>query len=148
MNEPLQVSEKYLVDILKQKLKTLDRDVDLIIGVGKGGLVPAVYAAYYLEVPLTHMGLKSYDKHTQTYHAEITQHPVVDHSIHRRILVIDDVNDSGFTFAYINNYMNNILGIPKEDITFLSVYGKHKTTFKSEVCEYVPDDQWIVFPWD
>ena len=145
---PLHIIETHLVDILKNKLKVLDLNVDLVIGIGRGGLIPAVYAAYKLNVPLTHMGIKSYDKHQQTYHAEITQHPVINHLKHSKILIIDDVNDTGFTFKYVENYLTTILGIPKTDLTFLSVYGKHKTTYKSEVCEYVDDDCWIIFPWD
>lgn len=142
------ITTDHIVSILKQKIDELQVKPDLILGIGRGGLVPAVFAAYHLNIPLTNMSIKSYDKHKQTYHAEILQHPVVDHHIHNNILVIDDVNDTGFTFEYVKHYLCHMLGMPENNLKFLSVIGKRHSMFKSEVCEYVDNDKWVVFPWD
>lgn len=142
------VGHDHLVYILKQKLKSCIKP-DVIVGISKGGMVPAVYAAYHLGVPLTCMGVKSYNKHEQTYFGEITQYPVLP-IFTKNILVIDDINDTGYTFRFVDNYLRNAVAKQpvKPKINFLSIFGKRKTTFNSMVCEIVPDDQWVVFPWD
>lgn len=142
------VTHDHLCTVLKKQLDTLTSNYNLIIGVSRGGMVPAVYASYYLNIPLTCMGVKSYDKHQQTYRGEITQLPVITDPENARILVIDDVNDTGYTFKFIYDHLTKYQKVPTDKITFLSVYGKKKTTYTSFVCEWVPDDTWIVFPWD
>lgn len=161
------VTEKEIESLVKTKLTELNCRYDLVMGVARGGLVPAVYASYALYAPLTVIGIKSYDKHKQTYRGEITQHPVLVDPNHqylqaathdpaafswvtpkpKRVLIVDDVNDTGYTFRFIQGYLSNPM-LKHNHYDFLSVFGKNKTTFQSIVCKTVPDDEWIVFPWD
>ncbi|NBP02353.1 MAG: hypothetical protein EBU90_20000 [Proteobacteria bacterium] len=123
---------------------------DLIIGVGRGGLIPATYISYELDVPMTCMIVKSYDKHKQTYNCEVFQHPRVPREA-KNVLVVDDINDTGCTFSFIKNYFDQTAGFDdaaKPNLQFLSIFGKPHTTFESIVGEWVSNDEWVIFPWD
>lgn len=142
------VSINHIITILKTKLDELNVKPDLVIGIGRGGLVPAVYTAYHFDVDLTNMGLTSYTGQQQLNEIKIRQGPTINHCNHNNILIVDDINDTGNTFQFVSDYLTNTIGMPVENLTFLSIFGKRSSKFKSVVCEYIDEDNWICFPWE
>jgi hypoxanthine phosphoribosyltransferase len=86
------------------------------------------------------LGLKSYEEERQ---GEVEIYQVPEISTMDRILLIDDISDSGTSFKLTKDML-----IDKEVIT-ASLFLKHKTAFKPNVYgKIVPDDLWVVFPWE
>ena len=111
-----------------------------IIGVARGGLVPACVVARELNVRLVEtICIASYD-HTQQGEAKILK-PMDSFGDGTGWLVIDDLVDTGNTFKIIRKHL------PKAH--YAAVYGKPQgiptvDTFITEVSQ----DTWIFFPWD
>ncbi len=80
---------------------------DYIVGLTRGGLVPAVMLSHYLDVPMHSLGVSLRDntglgpesncwmaEDAYGYKSEDDQDP-------KRILIVDDINDSGATLNWI-----------------------------------------------
>jgi hypoxanthine phosphoribosyltransferase len=112
-----------------------------IIGLSRGGLIPAVIISNMLNVRKVYsIGLKSYTGEEKD-HFELYQIPEV--SKMDKILLIDDISDSGESFK---NTKEMLVG---KTVVTASLTLKHKTAFKPDVYgKAVKDDVWVVFPWE
>lgn len=112
-----------------------------IIGLSRGGLIPAVIISNMLNIRKVYsIGMRSYTD-TEKDHFEIYQVPEV--SKMDKILLIDDISDSGESFISTKEML-----VGKTVIT-ASLTLKHKTKFKPDVFgKAVKDDIWVVFPWE
>ena len=119
-------------------------DYDYIVGVLRGGLVPATILSHYTGIPLDIIKWSTRD---------FTQN-VVNHEIAKllnegvNIVLVDDINDSGRTFFEIKQSLN-YNSDTKGKLTTISVLERHNTQYKSDYCgEIVSSDDWICFPWE
>lgn len=112
-----------------------------IIGLSRGGLVPSVVISNILNIRKVYsLGLKSYNE-TNKEKVEIYQIP--DISNMEKILLIDDISDTGESFNLSKEMMLN-----KEVVT-VSLYVKKGTKFMPDVYgKSVLNDVWVVFPWE
>lgn len=143
--EKKQVSYEYIsfiVDLLEQRVR---KNYDFIVGVGRGGLIPATMLAYKLKKKVISFGINTYNDVVQTDKYVIYQ-PITIPTTQSKILVVDDICDTGNTF----NIIRDIYG--KEDhldIEFASLFVKDN---KSHLVDYyglsVSDGIWLDFPWE
>lgn len=132
----------FIVDLLEQRVR---KDYDFIVGVGRGGLIPATILAYKLKKKVMSFGIKTYDDTVQTDKYVIYQ-PINIPTKASRILVVDDICDTGNTF----NIIRDIYGKEKHlTIEFASLFVKDS---KSHLVDYyglsVSDGIWLDFPWE
>ena len=108
---------------------------DCIVGVSRGGLIPATIIAYKMGVE------EVLAARVQTYH-DCPQY-IIPEVKGKRVLVVDDINDSGNTFNIL--YSNGL----NENATFCALYKKSTSSFEQGVYGVVSNsEKWIVFPWD
>ena len=143
--EKKQVSYEYIsfiVDLLEQRVRT---DYDFIVGVGRGGLIPATMLAYKLKKKVISFGINTYNDMIQTDKYVIYQ-PIPVPTKQSRILVVDDICDTGKTFNIIRDIYNKENHL---DIEFASLFVKDS---KSHLVDYyglsVSDGIWLDFPWE
>ncbi|NBW57287.1 hypothetical protein EBR43_05795 [bacterium] len=112
-----------------------------IVGLSRGGLVPGVIISNMLNVRQMHaLGMRSYADQEKT---ETHVYQVPDIASMRKILLIDDISDTGESFKQTHEMLVN-----KEVIT-VSLFLKEKTKFVPNVYgKKVKHDQWVVFPWE
>lgn len=112
-----------------------------IIGLSRGGLVPSVIISNLLNIRKVYaLGLRSY-KDQQKTDAEIYQVP--DLASMQKIILIDDISDTGESFKQISEML-----VGKEVIT-VSLFLKDKTVFVPNIyAKKVKNDSWVVFPWE
>jgi len=112
-----------------------------IIGLSRGGLIPAVVISNILNIRKVYsLGLKSYNE-TNKEKVEIYQIP--DLSNMDKILLIDDISDTGESFNLTKEMMQS------KDVITASLYVKQGTKFMPEVYgKCVLNDVWVVFPWE
>jgi len=130
-----------------------------IIGVANGGMIPATLIAKQLKVnKLLSCNLKSYQEdkpregaHSQSDVVKTISFP--EWSMLReedRVLIVDDLVDTGLTLKRIKQY-NNIINHdqPEKNWIFATLYNKPRSTLKPDhtVREF-HNDEWIVFPWE
>ncbi len=125
-----------------------------IIGISRGGLIPATLVAKYLKASEVYsLGLKSYSddsafadrRHTPDVYQNIAfSCPRLNRG--DPILLIDDISDEGNTLEYI---VKNILPDITSVVTTATLFIKDKTQFVPNIFHAkVPDNQWVIFPWE
>jgi len=128
-----------IVKELKQKYADI-MDYE-IVGISRGGLVPAVIISNLLGIRKVYsLGLKTY-KEQEKDNAEIYQVPYLANN--NKILLIDDISDTGESFIIVKKLYSH------KQLVTVSVYMKEKTKFVPDiVSESVDNNTWIVFPWE
>ena len=118
---------------------------DVIIGIARGGLVPARILSDFLETPeLAIIQIEYYVSIAQT-----RQEPILKRSLHTQItdkkaLLVDDVSDTGKSLQLAKNHLQQQ---DAKEIKTATLYAKPETITKPDYCEK-QTSHWIVFPWD
>ena len=134
------------IDVLASTIK----NVDAIIGVGRGGLIPATLLSYKLGVSvINNFQIQSYSDRNIPDAFKLWQIPE-EHFIKQfsgtaTILVVDDLSDKGKTLEFIKRYFEH----KNVKLRFVTLYIKTGTTFLPNlyVREY-STEEWLVFPWE
>jgi hypoxanthine phosphoribosyltransferase len=132
----------------------LERDnfiPDAIVGVGRGGLIPATLLAYKYNVkPLFNYTIQSYsDENLKTNDFVTFQEPGVDicNYKHKNVLVVDDLSDSGDTLLHIVDKLKHQFFLEKIKVATLAI--KEGTRFLPDYySQQYPADVWLSFPWE
>tara|TARA_R110002012_G_scaffold312520_1_gene523314 strand:- start:221 stop:682 length:462 start_codon:yes stop_codon:yes gene_type:complete len=129
-----------------------DLDITCIIGVANGGMIPATLIAKQLGVnKLLSCNLKSYQEdkprdgiHNTTDIVRINSFPGWREIKNEKLLIIDDLVDTGLTFKKIKKHLFTCDGV-----NTATLYNKPKSIYKPDhtVREF-DNDEWIVFPWE
>jgi xanthine phosphoribosyltransferase len=118
---------------------------DAVVGITRGGLVPAAIVSRELNIrTIETVSVKSYDyqaKGEVRVLKPICQDILAMHKAGRKILIVDDLVDTGATARVVRDMLPGA--------HFATVYAKPKgremvDTFITEVSQ----DTWIFFPWD
>lgn len=130
------IAENYLIDN--------DRP-DYILGLVRGGLVPAVYLSHKFDVPMLTGRLSLRDHKSIDWSSFATTFTVLDEG--KTVLVVDDMTDSGDTLNLLfdkcrfpNLKSAVLIHNLDQDSHTPDYYGR---TIDKSAC-----DQWIVFPWE
>jgi uncharacterized protein len=85
--------------LISQRLRELKLpEVDLVVGIARGGLVPAVMVAHQLGVPLALLRINYRDDDNKVRRAEPELlEPISFNPLSQRVLLVDDVSVSGAT---------------------------------------------------
>jgi hypoxanthine phosphoribosyltransferase len=134
------------IDVLANNIK----NIDAIIGVGRGGLIPATLLSYKLNVKvINNFQLQSYDDRDIPEAFKLWQAPeehfVKTFSGNATILVVDDLCDRGKTLDFIKRYFTH----KKVNLRFATLYIKEGTSFIPNL--YVRSysaEEWLNFPWE
>lgn len=118
---------------------------DYIIGVSRGGCIPATIISHKLDVPMIPIKVSTRD------HAEelIPEFAVGNERDHYRFLVVDDINDTGHTFKKIDKILNHI-GCQHIEYAVLidNEPSKFNVDYRAETINKDKDPAWIVYPWE
>lgn len=149
--------EHYVQEILRQMQKDAYRP-DYVVGLTRGGLIPATMISQYLDIPMETLKVKLRD-HADT---ESNLWMAEDAYMLKKILIVDDINDSGATLNWIKqDWMASALPNDHRWSTIWNKTVKIATLFdnessKSELSvDYsavdlnkAQEDVWIDFPWE
>jgi hypoxanthine phosphoribosyltransferase len=121
----------------------IDFKPDIIIGISRGGLVPARIMSDILGVhDVAVLGIRFYRGMGKTEESPlITQDISIDVS-GKRILIVDDVADSGKSLTFAKEHLKDAKEV------------KCATLHYKPISEYKPDyfvastTAWIVYPWE
>ncbi|KAA9393867.1 phosphoribosyltransferase [Kocuria coralli] len=118
---------------------------DLIIGVARGGLVPAGALSYAMGVKLLDaVNVEFYTDVHETLPDPVLLAPMldVDSIRNKKVLVVDDVADSGRTLALV---LELLAGFGAECRSAV-IYSKPRSIIEPDYL-WKAVDEWIVFPW-
>ena len=131
---------------ISEDIKKMKISFDMIVAVGRGGMIPARILSDRLDVRNVQLfSIRLYKGITQRNTTPTVGSFSVDIQ-GKNILLVDDILDSGITIETVINYMNSKRPVSVKTVTIMcKKSNKRKPTFFAEQCE---DDEWIVFPWE
>ncbi len=121
-----------------------DWEPDAIVGLTRGGLIPAVQFSHMFNVKLYTLNISLRDGKAPS--AKFDWKQLEKYS---RVLIIDDINDSGSTLREVHNqfytraYMNPkfaTLLSKRSSVMEVDYAGEHITKSR--------ENDWVVFPWE
>ena len=136
---------EFLSKSLALRFKLNNKNFTHVIGIARGGMIPATMISYVLGTKLLVYGVRSYDNKKQSV-IKIEQDLDFE-SLDKtsRLLVVDDICDTGKTFEHIKER----IGDKFATVRYASLFAKR--TAQKKVDHYsvlVEDDIWITFPWE
>ncbi len=135
--------EQYEKDCLKLARQLKGKKFDKIIAISRGGLIAARILSDLLSIPISHITIESYKNLKQKKTVTITEVPSA-RFYNQRILLVDEIADSGKTFKRAVSYFKNF---QLKKISTLALYIKSH-------CHPCPEyfanqiDAWIIFPYE
>lgn len=134
-----------LAKILAFKIKKSGFKPDLVIGIARGGLVPArIVCDFLLQKDLTSIKVEHWGIASTLGEAKIKYPLAVDIS-GKKVLVVDDVADTGDTYNIVMKYLT------KKNPAEIRTAVLHYKTCSSFVPDYWVEKQlewkWIIYPW-
>ena len=138
------------------ELKTFKNfEPDVIIGIARGGAIPATYIAYMLNKPLLTLSIQTYDNmqkkdniNRYSIYSNINNFILINNLKKKKLLFIDDIVDTGETLNYLKNSFKNK---EKKNLQFASLYISESTPekFYPDIYLYIKlKDSWVIFPWE
>ena len=117
---------------------------DVIVGLTRGGLIPAVRLSHMFNVKLYTLNISLRDGKCSSAGFDWRRLEK-----YRKILVVDDINDSGSTLqeVYKQGYGREIMK-PKFAALLSKSSSKFECDYSGELINKDKDNEWIVFPWE
>ena len=131
---------------LARRLK--GKQFDSVVGVSRGGLIPATIIAEHLNIRhLRTMGVHSYKLNGLGKRSKSVLYQSCSPYLSGRVLVIDDISDTGNTFKFLKDHFSRNNSI--DEIVTCSLFVRRSSSF---IPDYYHTDiigkDWIVFPWE
>lgn len=113
-----------VIDIMLKQIKASDKQYEMVAGITRGGLIPAVILSHKLELPMM----------------AITKDCMIPADVSKQTLIVDEIYDTGTTIGLVKQrnpgadfaVLYHNLNLPR-----LNYYGHIKQL-----------DHWLVFPWE
>lgn len=137
--------DSYLLEIVRQMYKDNFRP-DYIVGISRGGLVPAVKLSHYFDVPM-------YALNKEESNLWIPE----DALDGKNILIIDDINDTGKTIRKLKKEWSENpgdwskifhVGNVKFAVTINNEASKQSVDYYGYTINKYENPEWCVFPWE
>lgn len=130
---------------LAHQIQICEFDLDVIVGVSRGGLIPATILSQLLDVKLVPVCYSSKNGHGDDLNHDNQLPDLSD----RNILIVDDICDSGHTLKEMFDHYTNAGGATV--MTACVYYKHHENPIFVPNMKWITitaDSGWIVFPWE
>ncbi len=140
----------FLTQCLADQIKKRSIKYDTIIALGRGGLIPGAALSYKLNIKtLYNIGINTRQDDGKYLDTIVYQRPdkIEEGS---KILIVDDINDSGRTFTAVNSILNRNYNISSDNILYASLVKREGSEFNNNTISgnILYTSSWLVFPWD
>jgi hypoxanthine phosphoribosyltransferase len=150
-------AQKQVQELIRQMW--LDRwTPDYVVGITRGGLVPANLISQYLDCRMETLQVRLRDGVEDECESNFWM--AEDAANSKNILIVDDINDSGATLNWIKKDWES--GIRAADwnaiwgsnVRIATLYDNETSkcamdiNYSAEIINKHNDPQWIVFPWE
>jgi hypoxanthine phosphoribosyltransferase len=119
-----------------------------IIGVGRGGLVPAVYLSHATGLPALSCDLSS---HIKDFADEVLVRLAARTRTGERLVFVDDINDSGRTIGLLRTALAEA-GAVDGAVRFATLLDNtvsgQRVEYRARTIDRTVTKDWYVFPWE
>ncbi len=129
---------------IADRVKERGYESDVIVGISRGGLLPARILSDLLDNPhLANIKVDFYVDIYQTKKAPVITQPVSISVTDKRVLVVDDITDSGQSFRLVWE----TLAKEAAEVKAVTLYHKPWSCFTPDI--YARETEaWVIFPWE
>lgn len=128
-----------------KQIKMYNIEFDAIIGVSRGGLVPANILSHALDIPLIPVSYSSFNGKGDDRNHENVLPPIAD----KKLLIIDDICDSGHTLRELaDHYSADQLNTVYTACIYYKLRKNPVIVTNFSWLTINEDSPWIVFPWE
>jgi hypoxanthine phosphoribosyltransferase len=121
---------------------------DFLIGIGRGGLVPAAYLSHRTGLPLLTVDHSTGDP---GFGEELLEKLAAKIRSGARMLIVDDINDSGGTINYLRSAIEAKLDEPgrlRVAVLVHNIRSSARAEYHGSEIDRDQDKRWYVFPWE
>jgi len=133
---------------LASQIKDSKFKPDMILGVARGGLIPATILATLLDIKdVISISIRSYTKNRKRKNAPEYLHSLPKKLIlGKQILVVDDIVDSGNTLKSLDELISPDLALAM----YATLFAKSKAKFRPHFIGYeiTKSNEWTIWPWE
>jgi hypoxanthine phosphoribosyltransferase len=127
------------------KIQNQQFQPDIVIGVAKGGVIPARILSDLIETPqLAEVQIELYQDIAQPALEPILKQPLNTTVNNKKILIVDDIADTGKSLKLAQSYLREQGALETKTAT---LYFKPKSITKPDFYEKQTNN-WVVFPWE
>jgi len=129
---------------IADRIKERDFKADVIVGISRGGLLPARILSDLLDNPhLANIKVEFYVDIDQTKEVPVITQPVSVSVKDKRLLIVDDITDSGQSFRLVWE----TLAQEAAEVKTVTLYHKPWSCFTPDI--YARETEaWVIFPWE
>lgn len=123
---------------------------DVVYGITRGGLIPAVHASHYFSVPMETIKVSTYDA---TEYGDVTG-LVNDLRAGKLVMLVDDICDTGNTLKYVVDEIikNGDDSLLNSLLVVTLIHNEGQNTFEPDyygtAVNKVENPVWVVFDWE
>jgi xanthine phosphoribosyltransferase len=136
------------VKIVAQQVEDGAWKPDFVIGIGRGGLVPAVYISHQTNLPMLSV---DHSSKVPGFADELLAKVAAKSAAGVRLLFIDDINDSGGTIDYVRRLLTDS-GCDSSNLRFAVLINNSRSRVQvdywAQMIDRDQDKRWFVFPWE
>jgi hypoxanthine phosphoribosyltransferase len=142
--------ERFLAD-LEAVARRVEADPwrpDFLVGIGRGGLVPAAYLSHRTGIPMLSVDHSSGET---GFADELLAKLAAKLQQGLNLLIVDDINDSGTTIAFLRDAIAAHGGIAdrlRVAVLINNLRSRAKADYWSEAIDRGEDKRWFVVPWE
>lgn len=142
--------EQFVADVraLAAQLAADEWTPDFLIGIGRGGLVPAVYLSHALGLPTLSV---DHSAQVHDFAGAALERLAARTREGERLLVVDDINDSGATIGKLRALLAEA-GAAGAHIRFATLLDNIRSTsrvdYRARTIDRAETKDWFVFPWE
>ena len=136
------------VETLVARLSADDWNPTFLVGVGRGGLVPAAYLSHALDIPMLSVDHSSGEP---GFADELLGKLASKSRAGTRILIIDDINDSGSTITHLRTAIETQGGVEdhvRVAVLINNIRSQARAEYSASEIDRATDKRWFVFPWE
>jgi xanthine phosphoribosyltransferase len=142
--------ERFLagLETVARRIEADDWRPDFLVGIGRGGLVPAAYLSHRTGIPMLSVDHSSGEP---GFADELLAKLAAKMRGGMNILIVDDINDSGTTIAFLRDAIATHGGIADRlriAVLVNNLSSRAKADYWSEEIDRRRDKRWFVFPWE
>jgi len=129
---------------ITDRIKEKDFKADIIVGISRGGLLPARILSDLLDNPhLANIKVEFYVDIDQTKEVPVITQPISVSVKDKRLLIVDDITDSGQSFRLVWE----TLAQEAAEVKTVTLYHKPWSCFTPDI--YARETEaWVIFPWE
>ena len=125
-----------------------DWSPDFLIGIGRGGLVPATYLSHRMGIALLSV---DYSSKVAGFAEDLLAQLAKRVAGGEHILLIDDINDSGATIAFLRHRLLDQGAVPERlrfGVLIDNSRSRERVDYRARTIDRAIDKSWFVFPWE